>query len=259
MIKPNIKYLLLCPFIILFVCFMYTTNISQKDYNVTYKRPRIYNIRESNRDRNVKILLWTKYFGETWKISKINTTFLLESKKCQIVNKKSELSSSDAVVFHWWDISMQRLPHVKKARQKWVLYNLEAPPVLKKYVFWSSLKTIEQRLDWNMTYTLGADIPIPYGVVNNCDTQWKLREDVFEKKNRSIAWIVSNCKTDSKREELVAMLKKYIDVDVFGRCGDHKCDKSDDSCYQMIEQNYKFYLSFENSVIIISHSCWPFR
>ena len=227
---------------------MYSTNVNQKDYNVTYKRPRIHDIH----DRYVKILLWTKFFGETWK-SKINTKLLVESKKCQIVDKKSEFSSSDAVVFHWWDIDMHILPNGKKFGQKWVLYDLEAPPILKKYGSWPALKTIEQRLDWNMTYSLGSDIYIPYGVVNSCDSQWKLREDLFEKKSRSIAWIVSNCETDSKREELVAMLKKYIDVDVFGRCGDHECDRDDDSCYQMIEQNYKFYLSFENSVINVNH------
>ena len=229
---------------------MYTTNINQ-DYNLAYKRSRIYQIQ----DRNVKILLWTKYFGKNWTINE-KTELLLKSKRCQIVYEKSELSSSDAVVFQWWDLAMQPLPDAKKPGQKWVLYNMETQSLLKERGYWSDIKAIEQQLDWNMTYTLGADIYVPYGEVNSCDNQWKLREDLFEKKNRSIAWIVSNCKTDSKREELVAMLKKYIDVDVFGRCGDHECDRDDDSCYQMIEENYKFYLSFENSVSIIIRSGW---
>ncbi len=42
-------------------------------------------------------------------------------------------------------------------------------------------------------------------------------------------------------------LQKYIDVDIFGKCGQLKCSK-DKKCYEMIAKNYKFYLAFENSV-----------
>ncbi len=42
-------------------------------------------------------------------------------------------------------------------------------------------------------------------------------------------------------------LQKYIDVDVFGKCGQLKCSK-DKKCHEMIAKNYKFYLAFENSV-----------
>ena len=45
-------------------------------------------------------------------------------------------------------------------------------------------------------------------------------------------------------------LQKYIKVDVYGKCGKLKCGDSLDrqhSCYDMLQKNYKFYLSFENS------------
>ena len=46
----------------------------------------------------------------------------------------------------------------------------------------------------------------------------------------------------------------YIPVDIFGGCGPFQCPKdgptgmSDISCYKHVEENYKFYLSFENSL-----------
>ena len=65
-----------------------------------------------------------------------------------------------------------------------------------------------------------------------------------------VAWFVSNCQTKSKRLEYVRHLKKYIDVDIYGKCGPLKCDrlKNRSVCSSMLNRNYKFYLSFENSL-----------
>ena len=32
-------------------------------------------------------------------------------------------------------------------------------------------------------------------------------------------WLVSDCKTDNRREDYVKELQKYINIDIFGRCG----------------------------------------
>ena len=38
-------------------------------------------------------------------------------------------------------------------------------------------------------------------------------------------------------------------VDVYGKCGKFSCSRADtDECYHMLEQKYKFYLAFENSL-----------
>ncbi|CAF1497722.1 unnamed protein product, partial [Didymodactylos carnosus] len=60
--------------------------------------------------------------------------------------------------------------------------------------------------------------------------------------------MVSHCKTAGKREDYVAELKAFIDVDIYGRCGLYQCAKNDMNCWKILEQNYKFYLSFENSI-----------
>jgi alpha-1,3-fucosyltransferase len=84
-------------------------------------------------------------------------------------------------------------------------------------------------------------------------------EDSFHalaKKPSKVAWIVSHCHTASKREAYVEELQKHIQVDVFGKCdiGKNKairCDKpysiyKEDNCSQRVQQDYKFFLGFEN-------------
>jgi alpha-1,3-fucosyltransferase len=68
-------------------------------------------------------------------------------------------------------------------------------------------------------------------------------------KNKTVAWMVSNCKTDSRRESLVSHLSLLIPVDVYGFCGNgsHQCPSRAD-CDRFLGQNYRFYLSFENSL-----------
>ena len=68
-----------------------------------------------------------------------------------------------------------------------------------------------------------------------------------------VAWMVSHCPSYSKREEYVRQLQQHIQVDVYGKCGTLSCprngtlDISSRECYEMIENKYKFFLSFENT------------
>ena len=68
-------------------------------------------------------------------------------------------------------------------------------------------------------------------------------------KPRLVAWMVSSCKTVSRREDYVRELQKYITVDIFGKCGNQTCGRwNSKDCNGFLEQQYKFYLSFENSL-----------
>lgn len=62
------------------------------------------------------------------------------------------------------------------------------------------------------------------------------------------SWIVSNCRATSKRNALVEKLQSYINVDVFGKCGNLTCSKSSIFRVEQCTAPYKFYLSFENSL-----------
>ena len=72
-------------------------------------------------------------------------------------------------------------------------------------------------------------------------------------KNKLVAWFVSHCYTQSRREKYVSILRQYIPVDIYGGCYTLKCEMnqtaflSTNDCYSMLDNSYRFYLAFENS------------
>ncbi|CAG2173693.1 unnamed protein product [Oppiella nova] len=192
--------------------------------------------------RQFRVLLWTKYFGsDDWShldLKTLNCNF----SNCLLTEDKSQLDSVDAVFFHWRDTSPWDLPQKHIPGQKWIIYNWEPPVNTLEF----KGRAIADQIDWVMSYRKDSDIYVPYGSVIPCDNKWQ-NEDLFDGKTRSVAWIVSNCHSDGNREEYVRELAKFIDVDIYGRCGHYECPR-DDSCLKMITKKYKFYLSFENSL-----------
>ena len=69
---------------------------------------------------------------------------------------------------------------------------------------------------------------------------------LFRKKSKMAAVFVSHCGAVSRRDEYVRELQKFIPVDVYGKCGPLKCEDGV-ACNQMLKDDYKFYLAFENS------------
>lgn len=226
---------------------------SSIDNNSSYVRPAIgQTIVEPKSHRIIvrqnkqfRILLWNGFFDkEDWGLPK---DFSFKSMNCSFNNcfltrDKKDLFQSDAVVFHWRNIDTKDLPKDKKLGQKWIVYNMESPEHSPKQL----IDPFVKQIDWMATYRSDSDIYVPYGYVNECNNKWN-NEDLFDSKSKSIAWIVSNCKTPSRRELYVKQLKQYIDVDIYGKCGPFDCPR-DPSCINNIVKTYKFYLSFENSV-----------
>lgn len=105
-------------------------------------------------------------------------------------------------------------------------------------------------INWTATYRHDSDIVIPYArwaYFNPSVTQVKqLNRNYSLHKTKQVAMIVSNCNTDNKRLLYAKELGKYINVDVYGDCEGLKNTKSD-NFLQILEQDYKFYLAFENS------------
>ena len=73
---------------------------------------------------------------------------------------------------------------------------------------------------------------------------------------------MSHCETFSRRELYVNELTKYINIDIYGSCGNYFNQKgarvlkdpcknyidNKDECIHKLFNSYKFYLSFENSL-----------
>jgi alpha-1,3-fucosyltransferase len=199
----------------------------------------------------------------------------------------SNMSEYDAIVFHGVNFFMdaRKYAKIQKWRQphhRFVFFMLEPPtfgPLFTSSIynyFWN----------WTMTYRLDSDIWRPYGAFipkktaiprgrvprafhhpqqsrrnipyNQTDFFFNVLPKKGEKflnlakRPKKVAWVVSNCETPSRRETYVQELRKYIDIDTFGKCGRSCLDlkptrNTSDDCFTTIKQQYKFYLSLENT------------
>lgn len=151
----------------------------------------------------------------------------------------------------------------RRPGQLFVIYFREAPDRTKRFIGSES-----SFYNWTMSYGLNADIVHPYGYFVDKETrgtvapalkpQWRRPNykrhnlemiELFEKKTKLAAWFVSNCDPPSKRNLLVQKMQQFMAVDVYGKCGTLKCTKEKQGeCRHMVKRNYKFYLSFENSI-----------
>lgn len=200
--------------------------------------------------KKFSILMWTNWFGgHSW--LKFNQRLNCQYSNCILTNDRTTLNRSDGVMFHWWDTDIDDLPTYHSTNQKWIIFSMESPQYSPDW----NVDQLFAQINWTMSYRLDSDIIASYGRVVKYSDQNKLSDPYKPKfslssKTKSVAWIVSNCHAESKREQYVNELKKYIDVDIYGSCAFlwgilKKCD---DTCLEMIEGQYKFYLAFENSV-----------
>ncbi|KAK2701313.1 alpha-(1,3)-fucosyltransferase C-like [Artemia franciscana] len=167
-----------------------------------------------------------------------------EYTNCYITHNKSYKSSSeyDAIVFH--APLLHHFPAISNRtyHQRYVFLSRESPVNFRTYQDYDDL------FNWTITYREDSDIYVPYGEIKRREKRVKRENKNFTKQNL-VAWMVSHCKTHGHREDYIEELRKYIQVDIYGRCGNNKCPKENwKQCYDMIQNNYKFYLSFENSL-----------
>lgn len=161
---------------------------------------------------------------------------------------------SDAVIFRAFHVRQNLdLWQYRPPGQKWIFDEHESPMKtwnlfrLKKVDIWD-------KFNITIVYTEDADIQnYMYGF--KC---WKkeplhkrVRKNYLVGKVGSVLWMASNCKWTMGRELYVEELKKYIDVDIVGECGNRtECGLYGDldvACTNALINRYKFYLSFENS------------
>ncbi len=164
----------------------------------------------------------------------------------------------------------------RKPQQRFVFFIMES----QVYSI-HNLRSMNRFFNWTMTFRWDSDIPRPYGWFQELSKDpfsfyphkpdhWiQFDEQRFQESLPSrpksfhdlarrpgkVAWIVSHCDTSSRREDYVYQLRKYIQVDEFGGKCQHwnspTCDQpysieSMDNCTRHVQQDYKFYLSFEN-------------
>ncbi|KAH3854292.1 hypothetical protein DPMN_096829 [Dreissena polymorpha] len=98
-------------------------------------------------------------------------------------------------------------------------------------------------LNWSISYRVDSDIPHPYGTMKTRQVVAKKdKEKIFQAKNKTALWVVSNCHPQSARGVYVDLLKKHgLQVDVFGDCAEKRISEEE---YKRTLPKYKFFLSF---------------
>ncbi|XP_069161624.1 alpha-(1,3)-fucosyltransferase C isoform X2 [Procambarus clarkii] len=174
---------------------------------------------------------------------------------CMVTANRSfvPLEEFDALVFHFRVLEPTGLPKRRSPHQRWIFWEVESA----SYVY-QSPSIYNGLFNWTMTYRRDSDIPYPYGrtyailpsvVPAVVPAVASPHRNYADGKTKMAAWFVSNCFSISRREKIVRFMKKFIQVDVYGKCGPLKCSRENTTeCYKMLEKDYKFYLSFENSL-----------
>lgn len=234
---------------------------------------------ETNKDiknnSNIYILYWTTPEVRPFPKEKMemgNQYFInkkCEYQNCIVTTNKTffnDIKLFDIVMFHCLDIARCGAPLERSVRQKYVFVSDE--PV--HYCVLSDDYNGFFNLTW--TFKFDSDATLKYYKVKNRKgkvigpknfVQWKNITQMkpiskyvktkLQTKSKAAAWFVSNCWTPSHRELYVLRLRnelfKYkLELDQYGICSALQCHQSNmDECYAILESDYYFYLSFENS------------
>lgn len=152
----------------------------------------------------------------------------------------------DAVIWHP-RASDRSLPSMRSPHTHYVFWMMESASYL-----YGDIKKYDKVFNWTFTYRLDSDFLNLYGMVYRRRDPLPAMDiqNIASTKTKLVAWFVSNCQTAEGREQYVNSLKTWIEVDIYGKCGQLQCSRNVQftHCYKMLETDYKFYLSFENSL-----------
>lgn len=162
---------------------------------------------------------------------------------CEFTHDLKLAREADAIV---WMNGMTRMPFTKPINQVWVMFYLESPAHTPQLVEYNGL------INWTATYRKDSVLNAPYERFIHFDNFTQLPDKPLRNyalnKTKKVAWFVSNCNSVNGRLEYARELQLHIGVDIYGACGNLECQRGpDDLCFKMLNRDYKFYLSFENS------------
>ncbi|XP_055389812.1 alpha-(1,3)-fucosyltransferase C [Condylostylus longicornis] len=270
---PIIIILVLIVFFLLYYI-LYNSAILNQYKILSNYQPKTY-----TKDQHV-ILLWTKFFAvPNWGLPNetVDHNYFIKQKcpktNCIITSNRDHLNSIidyDAILFHGAEIFpiIQPTPLERSPDQLYVFAIQESPAETKH-----NLKTDYDFFNLTMSYRLDSDILWPYnGIkdiqsniviapnympswrepdnINNSSNEYNELIKLVENKNKIGAWFVSRCNVLANRIKLAYELQKYMTIDIYGKCGNLTCPRGSPICDKLLDENYKFYFSFENSLCI---------
>ena len=164
--------------------------------------------------------------------------------KCELSRDRERVRDATVLVYRQYD-PFPTWPTVRFANQTYVHMLADRPG----FQWW--LPKFDKKINLTWNYRRDADIPSHVIVVkkeNAKETKYVPRVPLLTR-TKSVVWAVSHCDVESKRQQYVEELSKHIDVDIYGKCGTLICPRTEyRQCFERWQREYKFYLSFENSI-----------
>ncbi|CAH0725112.1 unnamed protein product, partial [Brenthis ino] len=193
-----------------------------------------------------------------------------EYKNCFVTKYRAFFDESkfDAIIFNGkevYNFQYNQLPKRRSPKQKYIFAAMESAD---NYPVCNEL--FDGYFNWTWTYKIDSDFRWGYITIYDLDgnvvgpavsIEWPrelepVGEDIINRvsnKSKAAAWFVSNCFTKSGREKFVEKVQKELEtygwkVDIYGNCGPLDCPKSiSHICFDLIQNDYYFYFSLENS------------
>lgn len=209
---------------------------------IRYSHNKSINFECLNKNNKPKLILLWNPFGGHYLYPNGNGGFIDNDcpvTNCQITNDKRRINESDFVVIHIVDKFIP-LPSSRPKNQRIIFMAYESPAH-------SSIDKKHSEL-FNLTTTYAYNSDFPSGQTNML---WEKNPTYNPKKNYLLGKtelamaIISNCGSKSNRLDYINEMKKFISIDVYGRCG-KPCGHKE--CKKVLSEKYMFYLSFENSL-----------
>ena len=212
---------------------------------------RTFSARTIRNNSRKTILAWTSFwFKDYWcDMSMTSVEVSRCSDRCDVTTDKSRLEESDVVLFHLPDLlPWTPLPR-RKSEQIWVLYNLEPPP---RQIWYTGGAAWRNVFNWTLTYRQDSTVFVrPYHGYEPLSAEEKVKVNgnsvnFLANKTKLAIATISDCYDDAGRYKDIEELKKYIDIDIYGKCGTKQCNQWSKEC-EKTTREYKFHLAFENA------------
>jgi len=79
--------------------------------------------------------------------------------------------------------------------------------------------------------------------------KWNKQLIMQKNKTKKVAWFVSNCGASNNRLEIAHELQNYIQVDIYGSCGNMTCPRDiHTKCMEQLRKDYKFKMILDNNI-----------
>ncbi len=200
--------------------------------------------------------------------------------QCETSENKTDLLDYDAIIFNAVQANHKSIPEKRSPNQRYIFFSFESPLTLEDYKS-TDLKSFPPGFfNWTMTYRWDSDVIHPYLWIEPLDenavpmhptpevykesmesfllSSKDMKVNYAAGKTKMVLSFSSNCNSRSRREKVMEALSKAIQVDNYGPCLNNKtCGtpryynrpiKEQEDCLLEKTKEYKFFLSFHNSL-----------